>query len=84
MMTDLKLETDDQLRARVEAGHQMIHDLCRQNRRWVMSVPVREDYDPDTVLGNALRSAMLLVERAKGGTRDPKTEDEPMEARSRA
>ncbi len=44
-------------KAKVQAAYQMVFDLCNQKRRWIMSIPVREDYDPDCVIVNGLKAA---------------------------
>lgn len=37
-----------------------VSELCSGKRRWVMSVPVRED-DPDIMLSRALREARKYI-----------------------
>jgi hypothetical protein len=43
------------------AAHAMISDLCHRRREWVMSIPAREDYDPDLVIGGALRALEIAL-----------------------
>jgi len=43
-----------------QAAHDMICALCRPrgsqgHRDWIMSIPAQPDYDPDLVIGQALR-----------------------------
>ncbi|HXE63196.1 MAG TPA: hypothetical protein VN519_06620 [Bryobacteraceae bacterium] len=49
-----ELQLEDVLR-RNDAAHKMVSDLCHGRRDWVMSIPAREDYDPDLVIGASLR-----------------------------
>lgn len=51
---------------REELAHKMINDLCRrkndpQSRDWIMSIPAREDYDPDLIIGASLRDIPALL-----------------------
>lgn len=54
------------VKAHLEAANKMVADLCLGKRDWFMSIPAREDYDPDLVIGQALRDAadMLSVLKA--------------------
>lgn len=53
----------DEVKQSIEKAHQMINDLCHQRRSWVMSIPARPDYDPDLVIGKALRDAEELIKQ---------------------
>lgn len=48
--------------ARRLAAHQMVNDLCRGRREWIMSIPAQPDYDPDLVIDNSLRDIPPLLE----------------------
>jgi hypothetical protein len=50
-------------KAHIDAAHKMVSDLCHRKREWIMSIPARFDYDPDLIIGQALRDAdkMLLM-----------------------
>lgn len=52
----------EELKAKVEKAHQVIHDLCQGKREWIMSIPADRDGDPDLILNDTL---MLLEERVK-------------------
>lgn len=47
-MSKLDLEA---IKGRLEAAIQMVSDLCHKRREWIMSIPLREGYDPDVVIG---------------------------------
>lgn len=66
-LSHLTAEERDQVKKLVKA-HYLVIDLCRPrgtegSREWVMSIPARPDYDPDIVIGEALRIGMRLSER---------------------
>lgn len=42
----------------------MVVQLCRREREWVMSVPARHDYDPDIVIADGLRVASDVLDNA--------------------
>lgn len=47
---------------KVDAAYDMVHALCQPrgsegSRQWIMSIPAREDYDPDLVITSGLNSA---------------------------
>jgi hypothetical protein len=46
---------------RYNAAIQMIRDLCEGRRSWILSVPVRVDYDPDVVLVSSLNDVPALL-----------------------
>ncbi len=50
-----------EIKAREEKAHQVISDLCNGRRRWIMSIPAQEDYDPDLVIGASLRDIPTLL-----------------------
>lgn len=55
-----------QIEARVKAAERMVTDLCKYegeagNRRWIMSIPARPDYDPDLVIAAALTDTLALL-----------------------
>lgn len=50
------------IKQHLEAAHQMVSDLCHRKREWIMSIPARPDYDPDLIIGQALRDADRLLE----------------------
>lgn len=53
----------------LEVAHQMVSDLDHQKREWIMSIPARPNYDPDLVIGKALRLASrFLSRRVQGGS----------------
>lgn len=41
----------------IARAHQMVSDLCNRRREWIMSIPVRLDYDPDVVIATGLQAA---------------------------
>ena len=43
-----------------EKAEQMVSDLCNKKRDCIMSIPVREDYDPDTVIAKGLRAGRWM------------------------
>lgn len=45
----------------LNAAQDMLHALCNGERRWVMSIPARPDYDPDIIFGKALTSLSALI-----------------------
>lgn len=47
----------DGWREKVNAAHDMVSALCKRKREWIMSVPAREDYDPDLVITDGLMAA---------------------------
>ena len=55
----------DEIKARYDAAHQMISDLCKPRRsegarEWIMSIPARPDYDPDLVISDSLKDIPVL------------------------
>ena len=44
-------------------AQQMVSDLCKGKREWVMSISARPDVDPDIVIGTALRDAITYIEQ---------------------
>jgi hypothetical protein len=48
--------------AAIEKAHDEVSALCH-GKRWVMSVPAREDEDSDLVIANALHKAKVLLSR---------------------
>lgn len=55
--------------AKIDAADEMVRALCKVRgesgaREWVMSIPARPDYDPDLVIGDALRAARKAIEGA--------------------
>lgn len=54
-------EREAAIRARLVKAHEVVSDLCHGRRRWTMSVPAREDHDPDLLVGAALRDADALL-----------------------
>ena len=56
-------------RSRLEAAHKMVSDLCHRRREWVMSIPARPDYDPDLVIGLALRKGDRLADALEAAHR---------------
>lgn len=46
----------DPIMGKIELAHQCVSALCSGNRRWTMSVPVR-DSDPDILITEALKAA---------------------------
>lgn len=61
----------DDLRERMEAALQLVHDLAQGKRSWTLSVPARPDYDPDLVLSSVLREALDHPERLMGEPHKP-------------
>jgi hypothetical protein len=59
-----EFETIEQAMESIEKAERMVSDLCNKRRDWVMSIPVREDYDPDTVIVKGLRAGRWLSENA--------------------
>lgn len=57
------------LRERLEAALQLVHDLAQGKRSRTLSVPARPDYDPDLVLSSVLREALDHPERLMGEPR---------------
>lgn len=57
-LTDAELA---EMKRCVAAAHQMVSDLCNKRREWIMSIPSRQDYDPDLVIGEALRCNSRLI-----------------------
>lgn len=55
-------ETVERAKQSIEKAHQMVSDLCHQKRKWVISIPARPDYDPDLVIGQALRDAETAID----------------------
>ena len=60
-----------EVKAKYEAAYKMISALCTPrgcegHRDWVMSIPARPDYDPDIVIGAALRALWGALEAAYG------------------
>ncbi len=55
---------------KIEAAQKMVSDLCHQRRRWIMSIPARPDYDPDLVIGGALRAARGEIEALRNTIKD--------------
>ena len=45
----------------LNAAQKMVSDLCHGKREWIMSIPARPDYDPDLVIGKALRDGQRLL-----------------------
>ncbi len=52
-----------EIKQNLEAAHKMVSDLCSGKREWIMSIPAQPDYDPDLVIGLALRDADKMVKR---------------------
>jgi hypothetical protein len=46
----------------LDAALDMVAALCSGEREWMMSIPAREDHDPDLVIGGAIRRAKHCVE----------------------
>jgi len=46
----------------IAAAHAMVSDLCTGKRKWIMSIPAQMDYDPDLVIGQALRDADRMLD----------------------
>lgn len=49
----------DNWKEKVQAAHEMVSALClprgsEGSRQWIMSIPAREDYDPDLVITDGL------------------------------
>lgn len=52
----------DGWKEKMKAAHDMVRALCQPrgsegSRRWVMSIPAKEDYDPDLVITSGLMAA---------------------------
>jgi hypothetical protein len=45
----------------IKKAEQMVSDLCNRKRDWIMSIPVRVEYDPDTVIAKGLRAGRWLA-----------------------
>ena len=55
----------------IEEAHCMVVSLCKPrgspgSREWIMTIPARPDYDPDLVIGRALRVARQEILRLRG------------------
>lgn len=66
--------------AHYDAAQAMIVALCKPrgsegSREWVMSIPAREDRDPDLVIGNALRAMRTEIERLSRASGPAAAED---------
>lgn len=64
--TDAVRQMIAETRKRTEAAQKLIVALCKPDgaegaRRWIMSIPARVDYDPDLVIGDALRGSNELA-----------------------
>lgn len=46
---------------KIEKAKQMVKDLCSGKERWHMSIPARENDDPDLVIFDALHAAELAL-----------------------
>lgn len=46
---------------RLIAAQQMVSDLCHGRREWIMSIPVRPERDPDTVIAASLRDVTACL-----------------------
>ena len=68
----------DDLRERLEAALQLVHDLAQGKRSWTLSVPARPDYDPDLVLSSTLRDALDHPERLSAPSATAATENEAL------
>lgn len=63
-----KLDVDkviEEADASIEEAHKMVSDLCKGDRKWLMSIPARPDYDPDLVITKGLRAGDNLLTIAK-------------------
>jgi len=63
-----------EVETRIARAQEMVVALCRRRgtegaREWVMSIPARRSYDPDLVIGDALRDAKALVAVARAAKR---------------
>ena len=61
MTTQEAVKAED-VKAALDAAKDCLADLCLGRRRWMMSVPARED-DPDLLIGRALTLASRFVEQ---------------------
>jgi len=41
-----------------DRASKMVSDLCNGRKRWIMSIPVDEERDPDVVIGKAIRAGV--------------------------
>ena len=51
----------ESIKARAEAAHRTVSDLCARRTTWVMHVPAEPDRDPDLVISAALRDVDRLL-----------------------
>lgn len=49
------------IREREEKAGRMIGELCAGRRRWLMSIPAQENYDPDLVIAAAMSDVLPLA-----------------------
>ena len=54
----------DELKGKIEAAHKMVSELCSGKKKWIMSIPVQPDEDPDIVIGDGLRAGGLAIKTA--------------------
>lgn len=62
-MTDLRLAATQALE-KIGKAHEKVSALCSGDERWTMSVPVRQDYDHDVVISDALRASEAVIHAA--------------------
>ena len=54
-----------QIQQRHEAACQVVNELCSGDRKWLMSIPARPEYDPDLLISASLNDIPALLEEIK-------------------
>ena len=54
-----------QIQQRHEAACQVVNELCSGDRKWLMSIPARPEYDPDLLISASLNDIPALLEKIK-------------------
>lgn len=56
------MRTIEEMKAARQKAADCVSELCQGHKRWVMSVPARENEDADLIISRALRDEALLLQ----------------------
>ena len=54
--------TSETAHARIKKAHDMVAELCRGDRKWIMSIPAKPDRDPDLIISDGLNAGDAAIE----------------------